>query len=572
MKIHRNGLNLAFQGAILELRVGKIGRLWLAKSNEERRKWIQAINDAMVGRSITASSTSHTSNSNNNSTKNPGIMSSATTSSSTTNTARSPYKEDLKVYVKVQAQLKSAKSKQEYLQILKPLSDRNGNNPLHIPVRFIIEQLGKSSHNNTTTNTGGDTSNTSMPGEFVETSMNHSIEQLWRDLSRDQIRINNDLFDGNSGHGTEKIIGALTRCIVAVSRSDYSQNYRYAIPEAKALAYARDILLSINRTRSGGDSYFCINTLSSNPDLVVLVPSSRPSEPLSITVEFDESDCFFADCSANDKSGWIRTRNRIQKSWRKRFFVLSEGTLSFYRYDSPIPHGFRKQDVISDATISVDVAKDHPGYYVISIGPKNDAIQERYLYFNCMNKLISWTHALECMAKSPSNGLGRRKGTTSCTEIRQKIEQAMRTHLTTLGFNSTDIEQRLARLSAKSFSRVRISANASQEYNICTKDPDGVDDDTWATTTATFCQSFRITSGRIVCGEEIVQIDVSGIGAAPDDVATTDKKNGVEDDVNDDENNKNNNNHGNQSNNDGPFFTYTPHADLTTKETFVIHG
>ena len=367
------------------------------------------------------------------------------------------------------------------------------------------------------------------------------------------IRINNDLFDGNSGHGTEKIIGALTRCIVAVSRSDYSQNYRYAIPEAKALAYARDILLSINRTRSGGDSYFCINTLSSNPDLVVLVPSSRPSEPLSITVEFDESDCFFADCSANDKSGWIRTRNRIQKSWRKRFFVLSEGTLSFYRYDSPIPHGFRKQDVISDATISVDVAKDHPGYYVISIGPKNDAIQERYLYFNCMNKLISWTHALECMAKSPSNGLGRRKGTTSCTEIRQKIEQAMRTHLTTLGFNSTDIEQRLARLSAKSFSRVRISAHASQEYNICTKDPDGVDDDTWATTTATFCQSFRITSGRIVCGEEIVQIDVSGIGAAPDDVATTDKKNGVEDDVNDDENNKNNNNHGNQSNNDGPF-------------------
>jgi len=275
------------------------------------------------------------------------------------------------------------------------------------------------------------------------------------------------------------------------------------------VAYARDILLSINRTRSGGDSYFCIDTLSSNSDLVVIVPSSREAEPLSISVKLDESDGF-ADYSTNDKTGWIRTRNSIQKSWRKRFFVLSEGTLSFYQHAVPRPHGFRKQDVITDATISVDEAKDQPGYYAISIDFK-DGIQERHLYFNSVDKVISWAHALECVAKSSSNQFGKRvRENSSSQEIRQMIEQAMKTHLTTLNLDSTDIEERLARLSAKTISRIRISAYATQEYSVCTKDPQGFDEDTWATLTATFLQRFRITCGRIVCGEEIVQVGISG--------------------------------------------------------------
>jgi hypothetical protein len=107
-------------------------------------------------------------------------------------------------------------------------------------------------------------------------------------------------------------------------------------------------LLSINRTRSGGDSYFAIDNLSSNSDLVVLVPSSQEAEPLLISVELDESDDV---TTASDKTGWLRTRNRIQMSWRKRYFVLSEGTLSFYRHASPRPHGMRGQTVVTDASI-----------------------------------------------------------------------------------------------------------------------------------------------------------------------------------------------------------------------------
>ena len=75
--------------------------------------------------------------------------------------------------------------------------------------------------------------------------------------------------------------------------------------------------------------------------------------------------------SGNDKSGWCRTRNTLQMSWRKRFFVLSEGTLSFYKNALPRPHGLRGQMVVTDATISVDRAKERPEYFVLSIEAKD---------------------------------------------------------------------------------------------------------------------------------------------------------------------------------------------------------
>jgi hypothetical protein len=484
VKIHRNGLNMV-QGAIFELKNGNAGRLWLCRSRAERQAWIQAINDAMV-----------------NTTGRPATQGTwnAHGKSGTVN-SRSPFRDDLRLYLKVKASLRNAKTKKDYITALSNLLNRG---PLNVPVKWIMDQQGDNGSQN------------NPVGKFVENSINGGIEQLWRDLRRDTICINQELFRGDSGHGPEKMIGALTRDIVSVSRSE--SKYQYAIPESKAVAYARDVLLSINRTRSGGDSYFCIDTLSSNSDLVVLVPSSREAEPLSISVELDESDDF-AEYSANEKTGWIRTRNRIQMSWRKRFFVLSEGTLSFYRHASPRPHGMRGQTVVTDASISVDKAKDRPGFYVIMIVPK-DGIKERYLYFNNVDKLINWAYALECVAKTSSNkarfgSLATREATLSSEpsessrKNRDLIEQAMRNHLSTLGLEPDDIEDRLARLSARTFSRVRISVQASTEYKICTTDPQGDDGDTWALLTATFLQRFRITGGRIVRGEEIVQVGVS---------------------------------------------------------------
>lgn len=482
VKILRNGLNMTVTGSIFELIVGNTRRLWLAKSNTERRAWIEAINDAMVGGSVTQSSKKEQ-HGRHGSVK-----------------SKSPFKKDLKEYLKVQASLKQAKSKVEYVPVIAELLEY----PLEIPVQWIMQQMEKP--------------NDDM-GAFYEGALSTGIDQLWRDLQRDSILINSELFKGDIGHGPEKILGALARNIVKVSRDTTSGNStRHAIPENKAFAYARDILLSVNRTRSGGDSYYCINTLCNNPNLVVITPSAREAEPLSLSVELDDVDDS-TGYSGIDKSGWCRTRNTLQMSWRKRFFVLSEGTLSFYKNALPRPHGLRGQMVVTDATISVDRAKERSDYFVLSIEAK-DGLKNRFLYFHNEDKLLAWAYALELVAKgsslsSPNKRLfGKRKTSNDATEENNPaimIEEAMKGHVERLGLDIGDggIEERIVRLSAKASSRLKISVQASSEFKICTTDPQGDDGDTWAIMSTTFLQTFRISGDRILRGEETVRFQVT---------------------------------------------------------------
>jgi hypothetical protein len=491
VKIQRNGV-IAVIGAIFELKIGKTSRLFLTKSKTERKSWIEAINDAMVGGSFTQG-TNKSHHGKQGSVK-----------------SKSPFKKDLKKYLKVQSQLKNAKSKADYIPAIKGLE----NLPLEIPVQWIMEQVERPPSNN------GDDS----MGAFYEQNLANGIEQLWRDLQRDSILINKDIYKGDVGHGPEKIIGALARNIVSISRSSIvgagTLTTKNAIPESKAFAYARDVLLSINRTRSGGDSYYCIDTLCNNPDLIVITPSSREGEPLSITVEMsDNEDVVNNDYSTNDKTGWIRTRNRLQLSWRKRFFVLSEGTLNFYLNASPRPHGLRGQLVVTDATISIDKYKERPGYFVLCIEAKDGL--DRFLYFNNEDKLLSWAYALELVSKGNSLESSHRwlfGGKKSPMNVRGSddfsssslIEVSMKRHVEYLGFDLNDggIEERIARLSAKASSRIKISVRASSEFKIVTMNPQGDNTDTWATISASFLQNFLISGDRIVRGEETVKFQV----------------------------------------------------------------
>ncbi|CAJ1910057.1 unnamed protein product [Cylindrotheca closterium] len=489
VKISRNGV-VVVKGASFELIVNNTRRLWLCKSKAERRAWMDAIGDAMVGGSLTQSS---------NNKVNPQLHGKQGSVNS-----QSPYKLDLKKYLKVQGILKSAKTKSDYITTIQDLKSR----PLEVPVQWIMEQVDKISTDNSQNNDNGQDEKSA----FHEVSVSKGVDQLWKDLQRDAILINQELFKGDVGHGPEKMIGALARNIVSTSRlatSGKSTTARYAIPESKAFAYARDVLLSVNRTRSGGDSYYCIDTLCSNTDLVVITPSSREAEPLSITVEMnDDATEETTDYSINDKSGWLRTRNRIQMSWRKRFFVLSEGTLSLYRQSSPRPHGLRGQMVVLDANISVDRSKDKHGYFVLSIVPKDGL--DRFLYFKNESKLLAWAYALELVAKgnslpsTPHRRLFGKKDT-----IPENIGDSMKRHMERLGMEDDQLEECIKRFSAKASARMKITASASSEFKIVTMDPQGDDGDTWATISATFGQSFRLDGDRIVRGEETVKFHVS---------------------------------------------------------------
>jgi hypothetical protein len=482
VKIHRNGLNMAPGGAIFELKIDNTRRLWLAKSRAERLAWIQAINDAMVGGSVTQ-----------------GAAKEQHGKSGTVN-RRSPYQKDLKQYLKTKTALTRAATKAEYVATIRQLV----GSPLEVPVQWLMEQMELREE-------GG--------GAFLEVAVSSGVEQLWRDLLRDTVQINGELFHGDSGHGPEKIIASLSRNIVSCSRSSTTNTWaKYSIPESRAIAYARDILLSLNRTRSGGDSYFCIDTLCKNSNLIVTVPSSREAEPLSISVQVDDSEDP-TEYSLYDKVGWVRTRNRIQKSWRKRFFVLSEGILSLYRNASPRPHGLRGQTVLTGASIVVSQAKDHPGNYSIYIDTK-DGIKDRWLYFTNKFKLLQWAYALEltsCGTKLPQKPVIRTglrspkepKAETTLSDEQQIIEETMRKHAAQIGVSSDEFDERVARFSAKNNSYVKVSVHASTEYNICTTDPQGDGTDEWATLSATFLQTFRINGDRIARGEELVRVQVT---------------------------------------------------------------
>ncbi len=470
VKLHHKALNLAPGGAIFELTVNQgPKRLWMANSREERGAWINAIHDAMVGGSVARGDPRGKTNGSTNSTKNS-------------------FQRDVKKYMKTHNLVKHAKNKSEYCRALRDLLGFS----LNIPIHWLMEQV-ESEH------TG-----------FNEEAIASGVDQLWKDLIRDSVRINGEMFVGKSGHAPERIVGALMRSIMSCNRKAVAESKittaaasKYHLTESQAVAYARDVLLSGNRTRSGGDSYYCVDTLCSSPGLVVTVPNSSQAEPVSVTVskEVDDLSAFY---SVHDKSGWLRTRTRWAQRWKKRYFVLSEGTLSFYEKAVPRPHGLQGQIVLVDATIFVKkddettngVRKRH---FIVTIVAKDGLTlkeRERQLLFENEEKFVVWCSTLEGALKhklgdesSPSPNavksvlrrLGHGRDDGQSFYGYSLAEKSLKDHAPSLGLDSDAIERQLAMYARTSCATVKVSVEASTEYKICTTDPQGDErEDTWA--------------------------------------------------------------------------------------------
>jgi len=371
-----------------------------------------------------------------------------------------------------------------------------------------------------------------------------SVDQLWRDLQRDSVTINGECFHGNVGHGPERIMGALVREILGKGRTkaDSESTPRRSssdLQESQALSYARDILLSGNRTRSGGDSYFCVNTLCNNQDLVVVVPSGAEAEPVNIDVVEDESEVGLSSRIV-EKSGWLRTRSKSQKTWRKLFFVLSEGTLSFYESALPRPHRLRGQIVLTDVDFSISKLEtdgDGSSQFVMLVAKEASTTRDRLLLFSSKDRLLDWTYALECtrwmkiQESASTRKMHRRKSSqgpeppSSKQDVLAQASQSLKNHATNLGLDPELVENRLAAYARRDATAMVISVRACTEYKVCTTDPQGDErEDTWATIRAHFLQSFRVNggpNGRILRGEEIVRLAVTDcieMGLETDDV------------------------------------------------------
>jgi len=516
VKLHQKALNFSPGGAIFELGVSASSsntgdsskkssststRLWMATSREERQAWIHAINNAMVGGSVTRgdSVVDHR-----------GIV--------RTVSGRSPFKTDLRKYLKVQSQLRSAKTESDYLLGFRELLNQH----LLIPVKWIAKQ-----------GTEKDGSDSAVPSAFAEETVARSVDQLWRDLQRDSVSIDGEVFRGDGSHGPERILGALTRSLLQSGRNSKT---RSDLRESKALVYARDILLAGNRTRSGGDSYYCVSTLCQNPDLVVVVPSAAEVEPVAIDISEDDSDESF-HTRFNDKSGWIKTRNKLQRTWRKQYFVLSEGTLSFYEGAIPRPHGLRGQRVLTDAILSVSKKSANQNgnpsncdQFILTIALKDSATKDRLMLFESEDRLLDWVYALECVTRAMATSdmsakkSNRRRSASansndfqnqpvgSMGDILNEAQQSTLEHALKVDMDRDYVMNRLANVSQRATSAIRVSVNACTEYNVCTTDPQGDESqDKWGVIQAHFLQAFKITggpNGRIMRGEEIVRLSV----------------------------------------------------------------
>lgn len=340
---------LSSNGAVFELTVeGGPRRLWMCNTREERQAWIHAIHEAMIGGSVTRGDNflEYQVERKRGGGGSSSIMAGVP--------MRSPYRSDLERYLRLQNELKNARSQEAYVGALAELYDSAES--LNVPVQWIKERIEVASSSNAP-NQGGFQA-------FHEGGLSSGVAQLWKDMLRDSVSINGDLYKGDGGHGPERIIGALARCIMSFDKSatqnvNATRAYRkkFCITESQAVSYARDVLLACNRTRSGGDSYYCMDTLCSNHELVVLCPSSSEADPLRITVRHSANDGISRRGSNvhgfHDISGWILTRSGPNKSWKKRFGVLSEGVLSYYEQAHPRPHGLRGQVLLAGATIGV---------------------------------------------------------------------------------------------------------------------------------------------------------------------------------------------------------------------------
>lgn len=326
-----NSANLIF-----ELSVGDGPRqLFLTNSTEELNSWISAIHWATVG------------SKNNNGSSGAVADEFLGRDHAAMDYVFSPHdyaekrKYDISRYLKSQAALKNALSKEKYLSAISPLWGTR----ITLPTQFLRDQ--------TKTYAGSGAAGLSS--------------RLWRDMLGGVFSINGHELKGDGAYGPERIIGALVRCILDMDRAAALPS---KITELQAISYARNIILSGNIKTISRISYQCVDSLCSNNQnakkkkvLVVLCPHSSQTELLKIyaspvvDTHTINQICSREQNTSREKSGWLTTRSSAKMAWRNYFCVLSDDIFTYYEKEYPTPHGLKGQLVLTGASMATSEVK-----------------------------------------------------------------------------------------------------------------------------------------------------------------------------------------------------------------------
>lgn len=386
-------------GFVFELLVqGSPTRYWMASSEEERQAWMKAIQAAMIG--IEAPR------------KELDLQ---------------PYEESLSVYESLRASLQLADSQELYLIAIHAAMKELAR--LQVPVQWVQERI----ENDLSPILLG----TLKPPKFSRSPqklLKSSISEFWKNMSQTTFSINGFTVPKASQFASERIVGALTRCILEFDKAFVSADERedgaevlldssqLQISELQAISYARHILLTVLRSRERLDATLVVRYLLENPGVMVSEqsPTSDNENPVNIEVSFAGEDLPDEFLHTEEKTSWVwtRTRRKHQSAiaasvstgkWTQRhtFAVLSGTVLSYYAAASPRPHGLRGQlvlnasntvreegeEVVTESGDGGSNVKSNGVRYVLCISSESHA--DWLLLFERQADVAAWKEAIQ---------------------------------------------------------------------------------------------------------------------------------------------------------------------------------
>lgn len=334
--------------------------LWMAKSEEERSSWIRAINQAMIGE---------------------------TDDSLDAPLDLTQYQNAIDVYQSVQSSLQEVKTQNDYTVAVDGLLYRQrSSSALRLPMKWIREQVVTDEEHK---------KEPDAPHKRVQSN----ISDFWKSLCSTSVSINGFLVEANSAYSGERVIGSLSRAILEFDKVEKETDQEVDgvlnsmkqrcvdsfVTEVEAVSYARTILTGILRSKVRGGAYSALGKLVRNDVASVKLESAGP---VHIDVSFAGDDFSDEEPYQYDMSGWVSTRLlKKNKAWKDRYFVVSEGVLSFYQNADPRPYGLKGQLVLGESEVKTDNDKT-----IIQIQIED---QERQLRFDDHAEFLKWKEIIE---------------------------------------------------------------------------------------------------------------------------------------------------------------------------------
>jgi hypothetical protein len=334
--------------------------LWMAKSEEECQGWIKAINQAMIG--DTGDVTDDT----------PLDL--------------KLYQNAIDVFRTVQTSMNDVTNRKECLVAINSLLYRQtSSSALRVPMKWVRNNVSPR---------GDSKKKVDEKIESATERLRSNMREFWSNLSSTSVNINGYLVEAGSLFCRERTIGALSRAILEFDKVENSQDFEKMfkslkkskqqesdsfITEVEAVSFARSILSGALRSINRDDTLKAVQDLFSNPNDVACVKLER-SEPLHIDVSFAGDDFSDDEPRPTEVSGWIETKSGKSNKWKLRYFVVSEGVLSYFQWADPRPYGLRGQIVLRGSSIKAEgniLFIDH-----------NE--KERQLRFEDRSHLVKW--------------------------------------------------------------------------------------------------------------------------------------------------------------------------------------